>query len=1056
MSDADLPTDASGPDADSPAYWTRIEEILDALSAVGPDRLEAEILALCGGDASLEDEVRSLLAHLPDPEDDDGETARLDLETLDPDTLVGRDLGGFVIESVVGVGGHGIVYRAMQDRPRRAVAVKVVQSPSLRFARARTAILTRFEREVEALAAVDHPAVARILAAGIDAATGRPLPFLVAEFVEGARDLVTWWGETDDFATRLAVLIEIADAVQAAHGVGILHRDLKPANVLIDGQGRPKIIDFGIAGVLDARRRVRDDLRGGSVSFTSPEQMSGDDEVTVRSDVFALGRLLAACLATRPPARSMHAMERRAAVDLHAIAASAAAATVGDRYPTAAAFSEELRRVADGRPAEAANPGRWRSFQASMRRHPVVTGIVGAACVIVLAMLVVSLASWRVAVRAERLLAIENDRLEAALPSEAASLRRERLTIASLAEDTPIIARRALDAIGPEHDDLAERLLRHRFADGGDALVGKGINSYRIRGLPDGRVLTSSGDRTVRVFDRGEASPVHVFDDLPEQVFGVASSLDGRSLVAVTSAGTVHHWTFDVDGSVRDARQVLDDRSTIVGLAHHPAEPIIAFGDSNGRGRMIDLATDPPTELVSIDGVDTRWSDADFSPDGRRLVFSGLKSGVVLLERDATGGWTEVGRRTPRGLVRTVRFSPDGGRLAVAGGSEVTVFDVDGLRTRVVGERLASSLFGLAWSPSGERLVIGGWGQELIIFDAATLEPERTLLGSESPIWSIAWVGDDLIATGEEDAAIRWWPIADGESRSWKVTHPVVGMVGVEANDTIVADDHGGVHRLRCDGSVDTLVAPGEAICRSIVTSNGFARLVADRLSWHALDGSIRAEHTLPWSSVTVDQLVPSTDARWIGAVLDGVRVAIIETETGRVVFEAPIERDYSGRCWWDGEGRFVVPMSLAGRDDSFASERRIDPETGTESGPPSPTGRNIRASIDVPGAWICAMATDDEFTVFPSSGAERIQRDQAHSGGVNAFAIADDGRTLITGGTDGQVRLWSMPGAEPLLTLRSRPGSSVRCLEVVEDRRLLVGHADGTVFRYEAIPASR
>ena len=171
MSDADPPTDAAGLDADSPAYWTRIEEILDALASVRPDRLDAEIAAWCDGDASLEDEVRSLLAHLPDPEDDVGETARLDLETIDPESLVGRDLGGFAIDAVIGIGGHCIVYRAVQDRPRRAVAVKVVQSPSLRFARARTAILTRFEREVEAIAAVDHPGVARILAAGIDAST---------------------------------------------------------------------------------------------------------------------------------------------------------------------------------------------------------------------------------------------------------------------------------------------------------------------------------------------------------------------------------------------------------------------------------------------------------------------------------------------------------------------------------------------------------------------------------------------------------------------------------------------------------------------------------------------------------------------------------------------------------------------------------------------------------------------------------------------------------------------------------------------------------------------
>ena len=220
------------------------------------------------------------------------------------------------------------------------------------------------------------------------------------------------------------------------------------------------------------------------------------------------------------------------------------------------------------------------------------------------------------------------------------------------------------------------------------------------------------------------------------------------------------------------------------------------------------------------------------------------------------------------------------------------------------------------------------------------------------------------------------------------------------------------------------------------------------------LDEAIaRVTHALPWRPTTVDRLVPSPDARWLAVVFDRGRLAIFDLAKGAVAVETRIERNLAGAVWWDHQGRLVVPMSLANRSADFASERRIDPVTGRESGPPRPVGRNLRASIDTPWGWVSAMATDDEFTLFPADGGEPIPRDQAHAGGVNAFAIADGGRTLVTGGTDGRVRLWSMPEVEPLLLLPGRLGSAVRCLAVVDDRQLLVGCADGTVVRFDAVP---
>lgn len=1048
------PSDASGSLGEAtPAFWARIEEILDALSGVGPDRIDVEIERACDGDPALAREVRSLLAHLPDPEEPDPHALDVDLEGLDPESLIGRDLGGFEIESIVGRGGHGVVYRAMQARPRRAVAVKVVESPSLRFARARTAILTRFEREVESLAAVDHPGVARILAAGIDGSTGRPLPFLVTEFVEKARDLVAWWTATASrpLSARLGLVADVVDAVQAAHGVGILHRDLKPANILVDVDDRPKVIDFGIAGVLDGRRRATDDLRGGSVGYASPEQLSGD-EVSVRSDVYALGRVLQSCLESAPPEASLDPATRRAARDLRAIVARACEDEPRHRYSTAAALADDLRRVARGIPADAAMPTAWRRLLAGLRRRPGLSSAgLGAAATIV-ALLVFAMISWRLAERAERRLAIENERLEAAR-------YRELLTLAALALDDPTQARRALDTIGPDHDDLAIRLLRHRFAEGGDAVTGKGLNAYRLRALADGSVVSGTARRSVHLFPRGSAEPDFEATDLPEQVYGVGTSLDGRSIVAGTSAGTLHRWRLDEDGRVIESSLVLDDAIVTLAVGHHPTEPIAAIVDGRGRLRMIDLDRELESddrETTPVDDVDTAWCDVDFSADGRRIVVSGLRSGIVLLERVAEG-WREIGRLNPDHMVRKVRFSPGGDRIAIAGGRMLTIVDTDGLRIRGRAVPREWPVWSVGWSPAGDRLAIGGWGQEVQLLDAGSLAVVRTLLGADGPIWAIAWPEDDLLATGEENATVRWWPVGTGETRSWSLPESPMGLTLDDHGDVVVSDDSGALRRLRCDGSIETLVESVDDLHRSVVVPAGFASIRGDRLRWHALDGSLRSTAVLAAPVESVDWLVPSPDGRWVGGVLDGHRVVVIETSTGRIIHDRVLESGLPSRGWWDDRGRYVLPRRWTASSEEIATEWRLDPTGGEVSGPPNRIRRNIRTSLDVPGGWLAAMTTDDEFSLFLGDGdAPYARADQAHGGGVDHLSIVDGGATVVSAGVDGLVRVWAMPGLEHLHTIRSRPASPVTTMAVVDDVAVLVGHRDGTVNRFVAVPPDR
>lgn len=184
----------------------------------------------------------------------------------------------------IGGGGMADVFRAHDRTLDRYVAVKLMRPA---FAND-PEFVERFHREAEALGAIDHPNIVRVLDYGASADG----PFIVMELVSGGtlRDLMRARGRVDQYAAA-EIVAAIADGLEAAHVRGVLHRDLKPDNVLLDGEGRPKVADFGIARLAAATAITRTGEVLGTPQYLAPEQMSGD-VVDERADVYALGVIL--------------------------------------------------------------------------------------------------------------------------------------------------------------------------------------------------------------------------------------------------------------------------------------------------------------------------------------------------------------------------------------------------------------------------------------------------------------------------------------------------------------------------------------------------------------------------------------------------------------------------------------------------------------------------------------------------------------------------------------------------------------------------------------------
>jgi serine/threonine protein kinase len=206
-----------------------------------------------------------------------------------------------------------VVYAAEQEHPRRTVAIKV-----LRRGFRRPEILRRFEREAELLGRLQHPGVAQVFA--FSRGSRRVPAYLVMEFVAGPPITEYVDAQALRYAARIEMMIALCDAVQHAHDRGIIHRDLKPANVLVSSDGRPKVLDFGIARAtgldVDSILKTAQGELLGTVPYMSPERLRGvTGDVDARSDIYAMGVMFYRLMAGRLPfdVRGLHASRGRSA-----------------------------------------------------------------------------------------------------------------------------------------------------------------------------------------------------------------------------------------------------------------------------------------------------------------------------------------------------------------------------------------------------------------------------------------------------------------------------------------------------------------------------------------------------------------------------------------------------------------------------------------------------------------------------------------------------------------------------------------------------------------------
>ncbi|MCH7813668.1 MAG: protein kinase [Planctomycetes bacterium] len=312
-------------------------------------------------------------------------------------------IAGYQVLEELGRGGMGVVYLALQESTKRKVALKVLlEGP---FASASTK--RRFEREVELAAQLNHPHIVTILESGI--ASGRY--YFAMSYVEGKRLDFYLAAHNPNLRERVALFGTICSAVNYAHQRGVIHRDLKPANILIDDQGQPHVLDFGLAKPIESADSESSavtqlSLTGqviGTLPYMSPEQTSGDpSDIDIRSDVYSLGVVFYQMLTGRYPysVAGPAADVMRTIAEVRPIKPSAFGKPIDDevetmvlkalakererRYQSAGALAEDVERYLAGDAIEAKRDSGWYVTRKLLRRYRAPVGVTCAFAIILL------------------------------------------------------------------------------------------------------------------------------------------------------------------------------------------------------------------------------------------------------------------------------------------------------------------------------------------------------------------------------------------------------------------------------------------------------------------------------------------------------------------------------------------------------------------------------------------------------------------------------------------------------------------------------------------------
>ena len=936
-------------------------------------------------------------------------------------------LDRFEISKRLGGGAFGEVFLAFDPQLQRQVALKVPRPGVLDSA----TLVERFLSEGIAAAGLNHPNIVPVFDAGKEG----DRYYLASAYVPG-RTLADVAGEGKlDFVRAARIVRALAEALDCAHGQGIVHRDVKPANVMVDEQSEPHLMDFGLAHRHEAEQKLtRDGAVLGTPAYMAPEQAAGQTgDPLPASDQYSLGVVLYDLLTgdtpfSGPPPIVLYNVvhkdpepprQRKPSIprDLETVCLKAMAREPGNRYPSCHAFAEDLRRWLEGEPIQARRRTVVERATRWLKRHPLQVGL---AAVTVVCLLIVSrmAAAWGEKLR-------EKQSVTAGKQEEARLSEKKALEQKAEADRRKGKADQQRELAERKKREADQKLHEARESEKKQKKETEAILAANREVLEEGKKerrnqLLLKFDQAERLLEQHDAQgalkelcaqiPDPGKDDLRaprwhvlwKRAFGargvpllmhtrgirrLALRPDGRAVAAVAEDGAVKLW--DVPAGTELV--ALEASAGFKSVSFRPDGRWLAGGGADGTIRLWDVQTGK--QVRAFKGhAGTVWSIC-FSPDGQRVV-SGGGDGWVKVWDPATG--KEGLTIETAGAVRCVHFSPDGKWIAwgytdLVGVSKVRVCSAATGQPSHLFQGHEGAVSSVCFSPDSKRLASASHDGKLKVWDVLSPDTGQrplTLQGHTGIIESVCFSPDgQRLVSGSHDKTVRVWDARTGEeilSLPWHAA---------EVTDVCFSADG----KRLASASLDRTVRV-----------------------WNAELG--RERLTIKGGGVAVHKVSFSPDGKRL-AVVRAATVEVWDAQTQQQLFTLNRHGKQVTCVCFSADGKRIA----SGSGDNTV--KVWDAETGKEAlSLKGHIGPVYSLVFSPDGKTLASASRYEAVKVWDAQTGKEVLSLKGHIGSVYSLMFSPDGKRLVSGsgGFDGQgrplpgeVKVWDAQTGQEALSLK-------------------------------------